>query len=266
MHQRVALSGPLVLLILSWFCSPTFGQSPSSGNNPQAVGLASKAFAALVGSAQINDVTLTGTATRTAGSNIETGNITLKALGNPLSRFDFSFSNGTRTELRNLSGTTPQGFWIAPDGTTHSMASHNCVTDAVWFFPAFSALSQLSNPNLVVTYVGAETRNGVAVQHLHFALQFSADTTGTLQRLSGEDFYLSASSYLPLAVVFNLHPDNDDLTNVPVEIDFGQYQAVGGAQIPYQIEELLNGTPYLNMTLQSAVLNSGLSQGDFSAQ
>jgi hypothetical protein len=266
MHQRFVLSVPLVIVILTWLCSPTFGQGTSSGSNPQAVALASKAFSALVGSAQINDVTLTGMATRTAGSSVESGNIALKALGNSLSRFDFSFSDGTRTELRNLSGATPQGFWIAPDGTTHSMASHNCVTDAVWFFPAFSALSQLSNPNLVVTYIAAETRNGVAVQHLLFTLQSSADATGTLQRLSSEEFYLSASSYLPVAVVFNSHPDNDDLTKIPVEIDFGQYQVVGGVQIPYQIEELLNGTPYLNITIQSAVLNSGLSQGDFSAQ
>jgi hypothetical protein len=240
--------------------------SATSASNPQAVALATQAMAALVGKTPVSDVTLTGTATRTVASDISGGTISLKALGPSLSRMDLALSDGSRSEIRNLATNTPQGFWITPDGTTHTMAGHNCVTDAVWFFPAFSALSQLSNPNLVVTYVGAETRNGVAVQHLHFALQFLTDTTATLQRLSGEDFYLSASSYLPLAVVFNLHPDNDDLTDIPVEIDFGQYQVIGGVQIPYQIEELLNGTPYLNITIQSAVLNSGLSQGDFSAQ
>lgn len=263
--MQKCLSSILVALLIAVPFASAQSNAPSA-SSPQAVALATQAMVALVGSTQVSDVTLAGTVARTAGSDTSSGTVSLKALGTSLSRMDLSLSDGIRSEIRNLSSTAPQGFWVSPDGTTHSMASHNCMTDAVWFFPALSALSQLSNPNLVITYVGLETRDGAAVQHLHFAFQFSGDTTGTIARLSAEDIYLSTASFLPLAIVFSLHPDNDALTNIPVEIDFGNYKSVNGTQIPYQIQELFNGTPFLKFTIQSVVLNSGLSQGDFSAQ
>jgi hypothetical protein len=189
----------------------------------------------------------------------------LKALAGGESRFDLTVAGGTRSEIRNLdSNSAPQGFWIGLDGTVHSMANHNCATDAAWFFPALSVLSQLSNPNLLVTYIGNETRAGVSVQHLHFVIQTSV-ATGLFQQLSAEEVYLNASSNLPVAITFNAHPDNDASANLPVEVDLSNYQAVNGVQVPFQIQKLLNGSVLLDLTIQSATLNSGLTDALFSS-
>jgi hypothetical protein len=234
-------------------------------SDPQAVTLASQAFAALIGNARINDVTLTGTGTRTAGSDVESGDVTLKALGIGEARLDLIVAGGTRSEIRNLnSNSTPQGFWIGLDGSVHSIANHNCFTDAAWFFPAFSVLSQRLNPNLVATYVGQETRNGAAVQHLRFLVQ-NGDQTGFSQQLSAEDIYLDASSYLPVALAFNVHPDENAGANIPVEVYFSNYQTVNGVQVPFHIQQLLNGTLLFDLTIQKVILNSGLSDAAFSS-
>jgi hypothetical protein len=231
---------------------------------PQAVALATQALAALTGTTQVSDITLTGTATRKAGSDIESGSITLKALGNPDSRFDLVVSTGTRSEIRNASGGTPQGSWITPDGVSHAMAYHNTLTDAAWFVPELTVLSQLSNPNLVASYVGQETRAGAAVQHLHFAFQSpSPDPTGLFQSLSAEEVYLDASTFLPVALTFNAHPDIDAGTNISVEIDFSSYQSVNGVQVPFRVQKLLNGTLFLDVTVQSVQINSGLTSAAF---
>ena len=124
-------------------------------------------------------------------------------------------------------------------------------------------LSQLSNPNLVVTYIGNETRLGVNVQHLHFVIQSPAPST-LFQQLSAEDVYLNASSNLPVAITFNAHPDNDTSANLPVEIDFSNYQVVNGVQVPFRIQRLLNGSVLFDLTVQSATLNSGLTAAAFS--
>jgi hypothetical protein len=235
--------------------------------NPQAVTLAMQAMSALTGTTQINDVTLTGTATRTAGSDIESGSITLKALGTADGRLDLSLTNGTRTEIRNSSNGVPQGFWIGLDATVHSMANQNCFTDAVWFFPASTVLSQVSNPNLAISYVGQETRNGLAVQHIRFSMQFptvSSDIANSMTLLTVTDIYLDSTSSLPVAVLFNAHPDTDAGTNIPIEVDFSNYQLVQGAQIPFRIQKLMNGTLFLDLTIQAAVLNSGLNSSAFS--
>lgn len=241
-------------------------QAPSPASDPQAITLATKALVALTGGATITDVTLTGTTTRIAGSDVGSGPVTLKALGTGESRLDLNLSNGTRSEVRNLANG-PGGSWAGPDGIAHAMANHNSLTDAAWFFPALSVLSQASNPSILASYVGQETRSSVAVQHLRFVTQVSnaVDPSGLIQRLSTEDVYLSASSYLPVALVLNTHPDADLNTNIPVEVDFSNYQAVGGVTIPYHIQKFLNGTLFLDITVQSAVLNSGLSSSTFSS-
>lgn len=237
-------------------------------SDPQAIALAAKALAALTGSTSITDVTLSGTVTRTAGSDVETGSVTLKALGTGNSRMDLNTTAGTRSEIRTNAGGFPQGVWIGLDGTSNTMAGHNLMTDPVWFFPVFSILSQASSTNVLSTYVGQETRNGESVQHLRFTQPFSAanDPSGILTSLTAEDLYLDATSFLPVAVLFDTHADQDELTNITVEIDFSNYQSSGAASVPGRIRKLLNNSLSLDITIQSATLNSGLSQSAFSVQ
>jgi len=80
----------------------------------------------------VSDVTLTGNATWTVGDP-ETGTVALRALGSGESRVDLTLSGGTRTEIRDASAGVPQGKWTAQDGTSGMFASHNTLTDAVWF-------------------------------------------------------------------------------------------------------------------------------------
>jgi len=132
------------------------------------------------------DVTLNANVIRSAGSDQETGTATLMAKGLAESRNDLNLSGGQRTEIRNFGGASPQGEWIGTDGTVHSFVQFNCLTDAVWFFPALSSLASAADPNQTLTYVGAETLNGASVQHLR--------SIWLGQQISETDFYLDATT------------------------------------------------------------------------
>src|SRR5260221_1779806 len=84
-----------------------------------------QSLAALVGSASLSDVTLTGSVRRIAGSDDESGTATLKALSTGASRTDLSLSSGPSSEIQNLSAATPAGEWSGPDGVAHPIAFHN---------------------------------------------------------------------------------------------------------------------------------------------
>jgi hypothetical protein len=258
--QRLAL--PFCLLLIPFVA---YSQQAAI-QNPQAVALAVKALAVLSGPTPINDITLSGTATRTAGSDIENGTVVLEALAGSYSRMDLSLSNSARREVRNLSPlSVPQGYWLAPDGSPQPFSLHNCMTDASWFAPQLTVISQLSNPSLVVSYVGQETRAGATVQHLHFAYQSaSPDPTGFFQSLSAEEVYLDATTFLPVAITFNAHPDNDASVNISIEIDFSAYQSVNGVLVPFQIQKLISNGLVLELTITSAKINQGLTAADFS--
>ena len=254
---------PLVSLLT--FPVIAIAQTTTSGTAPRdatALALAQASLKALAGTTTITDLTLNGSATYTAGGDEETGAVTLLASGNLLSRVTLSLTDGQRTEIRN----GPAGGWIGADAVEHSMALHNCWPDAAWFYPGLSFQALNTDPGLGLGYVGLETKNGLSAQHLRLFRVVggqSASITATIQTLSAEDIYLDASSYLPLLIDFNLHPDNDFNRSIPVEIAFGSYQKLSGIVLPTRVQKFFNGSLFLDLTIASAAVNSGLPASDF---
>ena len=86
------------------------------------------------------------------------------------------------------------------------------------------------------------------------------------QQLSSIDFYLDATSSLPLSITFNVHPDDDASTAIPVEVDLLSYQANNGIQIPMHIQQSVRGTLVLDFVVTSVTLNSGIPESYFTIQ
>jgi hypothetical protein len=269
--KRFALLALLAFpLLIPQLVQSVFGQqatSQTAASDPQAVALAAQALAAL-GTTQVNDATLSGTVTRTIGPDVETGTLTLKARASVQSRIDLNLQDGTLSEIRTTaSDGSPVGSWIS-NGTAHPMAIHNCLTDAAWFFPRLSVLNiQALTPNSVLKYVGQEMKGGRSVQHLTYFVQPPSGNLGDLaQHLTVEDIYLDSTSLLLVALTYNEHPDNNAVVDIPLELDFSDYRAVGGIQVPFRIQKTFNGSLLLDITVQSAALNSGLTNSDFTGQ
>jgi hypothetical protein len=224
-------------------------------------------LAALSGGTSITDVTLSGAAQRIAGSDDESGTTVLKAIAVGASSVNLSLPSGTRVEIQNCSTAPPTGTWSGPDGISHTIAYHNLLTGPAWFFPAFTISQGLSASGYVATYIGAETRNGQAVQHVSLSQPslFPNSSGGPSPgHMSQVDFFLDSTTFLPAAITFNIHPDNNLLLDIPVEINFSGYTAVSGAQVPYHIQKYINNTLTLDLQLQNATFNSGLTVGSFS--
>ena len=172
------------------------------------------------------------------------------------------------SDVRNVSSGMPTGAWAKNGETANAYAIHNCWTDAVWFFPALSSLTQTENPNFVFKYVGLERHSGASVQHIRVFSIYPADTKDRLQsaRLSTIDFYLDATSLFPVATGFVTHPDSDMNTDMRVEVRFANYQLVSGVQVPFHVQRLLNGTLIYDLQMTNATLNSGLADPEFTLQ
>jgi hypothetical protein len=246
-----------------------FSQNQAPVSDPQAVALANLALSALTNGVAVSDVTLSGNATWIAGSDKETGPATLQAKGAGESRIDLKVSGGTRTEVHNDTPGSPQGESIAPDGTVQPWPQHNCWINGGWFFPALSILAATPDPSVIFTYVGVESRDTGSVQHLRAYRYLASKKPGLVAlvtSLSTEDIYLDSTSFHPVAFIFNTHPDDDEATNISVEIDFSDYQLVSSAQIPMHVQKLINGGLAVDIAVTNAVVNSGLSDDLFAIQ
>jgi hypothetical protein len=252
-------------LVLSLFTLLSSAAQQTTSASPQALQILQQALTALDGSTATKDVTLTGSVQYIAGSDNETGTATLKAIAGGASRIDLSLSSGSRSEVRNLTTNPPTGSWSGPDGVSHSIAYHNLLIEPAWFSPATAITRQLATSGYVATYVGAEQLDSENVQHVSVS-QVSADpsvASPLIPQLTQVDFYLDSSTFLPAAVRFNVHPDNDALVDIPIEIHFSDYRSVNGAQVPFHIQKFLNNGLVLDLQLENAVVNSGLSASEF---
>lgn len=254
-----------LLICLPLLCLPVSAQQPGVAGQP-AQPILQRSLAALVGPSTVSDVTLTGSVRRIAGSDDETGTITLKALATGEARIDSSFPSGQRSEIRATLDSGPAGNWNGPDGALHEASQHNCWTDATWFFPAFlSAYS--GSPSVQVRYVGAETHDGAQSLHLRSTMVVPGDPKGNpsafVAGLSQMDIFLDPQSYLPIAVDFNIHPDANGSSDIPVEIQYSNYQNVTGKQLPMRVQEYIQNGLYLDITISSASLGTGLSSTEF---
>jgi hypothetical protein len=253
-------------LCLSFFIMTTVlnaqGPPPS---DPQAITLAAQTAALLSGKSAVSDVMLNGTVTRIAGSDKQTGTVTLLAKGSGESRADLNLTGGMRSEIRNILNGLSQGNWIGVDGGVHAIAPHNCLTDAPWFFPALGTLAAVkANSSVVLSYVGLENLQQTSLQHIRS--QMYNTSWPEAEQLSAMDFYLDSQTLLPTVVTFSEHADNDETVNVAVQVMFSDYRNINGATIPFHIQRYVNNSLVLDIQLTSAIVNSGIPDSQFKLQ
>jgi hypothetical protein len=240
---------------------------PPVPRDAQAISALTQALASMTGASVINDATLTVNATRTSGSDQETGTGTLSVLGNAVAKTDLQLSDGERQQVLNQSGAMPVGSWSNPDGVVHTTAAWNCWTPAAWFFPAALVSNILNTPSVAVSYMGTVVINDQSVVDVRFWQQVNSeppDQTGTvIADLSTADLYLSTTSGQPTGLSFTAHSDTSSNVNLSIQIQFNNYQKFNGVAIPSDIQEYINNSLLLDLQTQSAAFNSGLTISDF---
>jgi hypothetical protein len=260
------LSFAASLLLISNSSAGIPQSTATATSSPQAAALLAQSAKVLTGSGAVSDATLTGTVEWIAGSDDETGTAIYKAVSGAY-RMDLSFRNGTRSEIVSTVNGGASGNWVGLDGTSHDIANHNLMADAGWF-PAFT-LGSLTSANVVLTYVGAETKDGGSVIHVSASQQFPSlakNTSNLMQHLTQVEIYLDPATFLPVAYTFNSHPDDNAALDIPTEIRYSNYQNVSGTQIPFRVQKFINNTLMLNLQFQNASVNTGITASQISAQ
>ena len=253
-------------LVLSVVYVASAQNSPQS--DPQAVTLASQSIASMTGGASVGDITIAGSGTWTSGSNVQNVTVTLMAKGSNESRTDIRLSDGQQSDIRNNSNGSAQGEWLDSSGNPTYYAPHNCWTDPSWFSPILSSLN-MSDPTVILSYIGVESYQGTSVYHLRSYKNpsgLSPRMTSFVNSVSAVDFYLDFSSLLPRYIAFSAHPDDDAGTNIPVVVTLSNFTSVNGILVPFRIQKSWNGNQLGDFTVSSVSFNSGLSDDLFSIQ
>jgi hypothetical protein len=261
-HLGGGMRVPRAFVFLSIFAlsllASAAAQQTASTSSPQAIQLLQRALLALTSGPLPADISLTGTVRRIAGSDDETGQATLTATPTD-SRVDFNLPSGKRSEVHRIAALA--GSWSDSDGVSHQLPFHNVLTEPAWFFPSFAIGRGLSASGHLAAYIGQETKDSQTVEHLSISQQSadSGNVPALVQRLSQTDLYLDSTTLLPVALTFNIHPDNNAVLDVPIEIRFSDYRSINGIQVPFHVQKFLNNSLILDLQFSTATLNTGFS-------
>jgi hypothetical protein len=211
-----------------------------------------------LGAANIQGSSLSGNAESIAGSTDEMGSFTASCTVNGPSQLQLQLTSASRTETRQKTDGAPTGHWVDNEGTEHKMAGHNLFAPESWFCPHIVLSKFLQDSSLNIQFMGNESKNGASASHFTIAAP-ARDTkalSAFMAHLTETNIYLDSETLRPVALDFNIHPDNDANIDIPVEIRFSNYTSVNSVWIPFTIERYVNSTLTLKLQIQSASMTS----------
>jgi hypothetical protein len=212
----------------------------ASTADPATALIVAKALAAL-STTPVHSAVITGTATADAGSTHESGTFNLQLKSTGESNFSLNAGTLTRTEITGPLTTASGCTWAGGDGVRHKISNHNCRSTLNPFAPVLTLVDQAGSTN--VTSSLAMDANGAPVVTLTISKSFDvgdASVSALLSHLSTVKLSLDGTTFLPLSLSFNAHPDKNPEIDIPMTIKYSDYRKVSGATVPFHIQKFIH--------------------------
>ena len=272
-----------LLLLLACLVVPAslLAQSSSTTTSgpqtPQTATILQQSIAAMTGGAPVTGVTMTGTMSvaiapgQPGGApTTDSGTIMLVATATGQGKFIATTSSGTHTEIRDISSGSPTLAVTGTDGVTYAVTTQSALSPhPAWFYPALILTSGLSSSSYASSYIGQETWNGAAAQHIGVWLVYGVSSKSQPGR---HDIYLDPSSLLPIGETFMVHPHDGMNPNRPIvpyrgetidsseQVTFSDYRQIQGRPVAFHLHiSMGTGSPIVitDIQLSSVTFNTG---------
>ena len=212
---------------------------------PSPPALLTKAIAAAGRLGAARKIELSGSVTRTLGSEVESGTVDIVANSDGSSTLTLAFPSATETEtysdLDNIavcSDTASSPLNLSPVA---------CLSQASWFFPFFLMLDAVTAAHYYVALPSA----AATWLYVH-PLGAGSDSARPVSLASDRRLLFDPASYLPSSYEYPLHFGVELDNTLPASVRFSDYRSANGVMLPYRIERRVNNSTDLVITVQSA--------------
>jgi hypothetical protein len=225
----------------------------------QALGIVAQAFRALGGTVP-SDSVANGTVDIIAGSTRDHGTILIltRDLDQTLEEISTSTEVKKVTYSKMLASQTMTG-------TMKHLPMELVVTSQSAWSPLILLARALSNSTVSAQYIGLEVVAGVQSQHIRTWDTFTADPMlFHLSDFSVRDFWLDASSGLPIIISYDEKDSVGPSPKIHCEFMYSDFRQAGPMKVPFVITKKVNGVLHAMVHLDTVTLNNGLTDDDFS--
>jgi hypothetical protein len=263
--KRFPLGSLSVLVIcFGFFLQAAGGQTQTASTtptqDPQAISVLQQSVVAM-GTTTPSDSTANGTITTVAGSLAENGTITVLTRGTSQTSEQIQTPHGSTIVYSQGQASTVSG------STPTNLPMERAVTSQSAFFPLALLAGALNSADTSYKYIGLEALNGSSAHHIQLWNSFAS--TPKLQGLANfsiREIWIDAGSSLPIKISYTRRDASGALAGIAIEATYSDYRNVGGVLYPFSIQASMNGTPWATITVQSVMLNTGLTDSNFPVQ
>lgn len=244
----------VVVLAVSFLAFPISAQD-SPQRDPQAVALLARSHAAMGGAALsgVSDTRAEITIRSHTGGAIVESTAVLKTLGRKAWRMEGSGAGGNSATVINGDRGSSNANGEAQEFPVIAVAEAGN-----WRIPWLSIIGDWNEPDIEATYVGLE-ENGT----VHRVRLQRKPANGFAEVYGPCDVLIDAQTGLPLKLTFSMHPPENLLVDVPVEVDYSEYRQIHGLLIPVRIRFHIGRTLASETVVNQFSLNVGASPAEF---
>jgi hypothetical protein len=255
-----------LIFIVSLLSVPGVCQSPTTPQrDPQALTIVNqviKVTGGITNVSAVQDINGSGTVTFNWSDEGVPRTATVKGRGSDQFRLDVSFPDGPRT----WAVSRGIGFEKDVDGSVTPIPYYNAINFGSLTFPVAHLLAALQDSSLTVSYIGVEALNQNSAYHIQIqkTLPSSQDPTGRLSKLTRIDYFVDPATFYIVAMRGMTHPRDQLYEDHALEVDFSNYQQIGGIVAPLSITEISDRQTAFTIQLSQVTFNAGLTDADFS--
>jgi len=206
-----------------------------------------------------SDSSALGSVSIVAGSEAEVGSIQIQTRGVDQSSEQVTASSGSTQTIFSHGAAALS---VSGKKSLSSLELTASSQTALFPFPLLAYFAGSSDS--AYQYVGTETVNGTACQHIRVWKTFASQPDMQyLASFTARDIWLDSTTNLPLKIAYSVRAGTGAVPTISVEIFYSGYQLVNGVQYPFLISKSLNGTPWMDITISSVSFNTGLTDSSF---
>jgi hypothetical protein len=252
----------LVIILASIILCQQEAISSDLQNPAEAIQLLEKSYQ-VMGGPPPSDTVATGSVTVVAGTDTETGTAKILTKNSNESLEEISLPKGVRRTIYSHGGA--EVLIPGDDAQQASMERTASSQSAIYPLPLLAGI--ISSPDSIYKLIGTEDVQGFSCLHIqtwnsfasHPKLQF-------LSEFTKRDIWVEVQTGLVRRLSYEIRDAGGAAPRLSMDIYYSDYRSIGTGLYPFAIKESMNGTPWMEITIQDAHANAGLTDSAFQIQ
>ena len=242
-----------------------FSQQNLASSDPhelEAIQALQKSAQVMGGSPPI-DTVATGIVTVVAGTETQNGTAKILTKGSAETLEEVSLPSGVSRTIYSHGAATI----LVPGSDLREASMERIASSQSAIYPLPLIAQIMSSTDPVYELVGTEDIQGLSCVHVRTWNSFASHPkVKFLSEFTRRDIWVEVQTGLVRRLSYEIRDAGGAAPRLSMDVYYSDYRSIGVGLYPFEVKQSMNGTPWMEITIQSANANTGLTDSIFQIQ